>query len=500
MTALGRAGSAILAGVLAACGQRTRPVEAPRVPPAARATDLCERARAEMTGLPAAGGLIDLTHERGSFVCAVNPFSAARPAGVLRLPAAAIRLFTSLPIPSNWTVQGIRGGRPIPGTGADAGTTLVWMGRAGDAAVIVRNAHHVQIRDLSIANARVGDAIGLRLDSTNHPPTHNVLIDGINIYDFEIGVQWGTAHLDCPRTCTDRLTGNFEVDKVHLARFNITSRLPGSEGIVIASGNAAQDSSVSEGYVRAGKVAIDVQLAGYTTFKRISAAVDDPKGSVFSLTVANSIILEQCESEMPDDGRAFIRVPPSCCGSTNGTLVLVGNAFGNDVVIEHPVQVVSLGNWGHGVGRVAALETHVTSLGDTFGPGHTGRWQLIGRATENTNAVATLPAPTGDATRLRERAMGAIAGACLSSGSGGRYVRKAKENQSCVDACRQQSGRSACVEGWTIDSKSAVVRTGRECREKRAAVLGSDHLEATVCCCASATDAAVPLFDSGSAD
>jgi hypothetical protein len=160
------------------------------------------------------------------------------------------------------------------------------------------DAHHVELRDLTIDGNSAAGSTGILLDSNNDPSrTHHVVIENVNLYRCLTGIQWGTgSQPDNP---------GYEVDKVQITNLHIESGLLGSTGIVVQGSNKGQDSKIRA--VVTTKVDTGIDLSGGYAYLNI-------EDCSFGTPVSTSGDLDGIRSM----GVAGLRVRGGSCESGTG--------------------------------------------------------------------------------------------------------------------------------------------------------------------------------------
>jgi hypothetical protein len=340
--------------------------------------------------------------------CLAAATSSDIAAGKAVAPRGLYLLSDTIVFPSHCELRGSPGGRELPlvDVGPDSGTIFKWTGSTSLPIFKLMGVRYVNISDFTINGDSKAGSVGILLDSpASNNATHNIRLSNFGIYNCAEGIRIGS---DSPPA----INNAYEIDKFEIVQFHIGSVISGSTGIVIASGNAGSDSVIHYGAIQLCHIGIDIVNSAYLRIDHVSCgslgnapAPLQANPVAFRVVTGSQILIEQCQSENSYTGGLFLKAPSNSYGSSNKPLVLLDCVINEDISIEHPITVVSIGNSGptgaSGVGTIANQETDLTSIGDTFNDGAGWTWsganpkvkQLTGKGFLGRDAApsATLP-------------------------------------------------------------------------------------------------------------
>lgn len=350
-----------------------------------------ERISAAIADLPApagglpGGGIVDARGLQGAQYINVDVFRNVNFPGKLLLGETVYYVSTTQNVPSNWTVEGVRGGR-LDGGMADGGTVFVWTGAS---APVFRylNTEFTRTVGVNINGMNVSGVTGVLVDSNNQdspstiPASHDNDFEDVHILDAPTGFQFGTRGACTPYGQCD------QVDSWSVRNFTIVNNVSAAHvGIRIGSQNAGQGSVIERGFLAAKNPAgsgslIDFQVAPLNLSIRNTGFSVASGNSTVALNLrypgvpqsgGSPLFVEACGFEVSSTGYG-IYVPPESDDSVGGTLVLVANQFANAPISVQGIRnISSIGNTFDSNPTVSDTASNVTSLHDTFTAGH--RW------------------------------------------------------------------------------------------------------------------------------
>jgi hypothetical protein len=117
---------------------------------------------AAIAAMSSTGGVVDARGFEGTGTISTDVFSTVTKPGKLLLGECVFSVSATQNVPSNWTVEGTRGGRTLAGTGSGSGTVFKWAtGSAASTPVIaVTNGEDVTLRNFTIDCNDVTTSIG----------------------------------------------------------------------------------------------------------------------------------------------------------------------------------------------------------------------------------------------------------------------------------------------------------------------------------------------------
>lgn len=277
---------------------------------------------------------------------------------IVNLPCGTYKISSSIIAKSYITLLGGYGEDGTFGAqNPQPATVLNWVGSGAGPILKCFDVRLFKLDGIMLQGNGGTSLVGILLDSDNNPSGSQNEFHRFSIRGCFLGVQWGTSGL----------SPGYANDSTRFVNGTIWSSVTNSSGIIINSGNAADQSVIDGVGIEVQNMGIYVLVASILKITRCFFG-NNVTGGAIVVSTAIGLTISECSSEgwggNPAQSRSTnstfmtVNAPQGGFAVNNFTITLIQNQINNPIQVNFAVRILSLGdNWGQCASLVGIVFT-----------------------------------------------------------------------------------------------------------------------------------------------